>query len=79
MAIRKRLFASTDATTHHMPTPRALGAKLPKLEVPTFDGDILKWKSFWDQFSVSIHKRSDLTAAEKMVYLQNALKDRTAT
>jgi len=46
--------------------------------VPTFDGDILKWKSFWDQFSVSIHKRSDLTAAEKMVYLQNALKDKTA-
>jgi len=46
--------------------------------VPTFDGDILKWKSFWDQFSVSIHKRSHLTAAEKMAYLQNALKDKTA-
>jgi len=44
--------------------PRAPGAKLPKLEVPTFNGDILKCKSFWDQLSVSIHKRSDLTAAE---------------
>ena len=78
VAIRKRLRASTDATTCDTPTSRAPGAKLPKLEVPTFDGDILKWKSFWDQFSVSIHKRSDLTAAEKMVYLQNALKDKTA-
>ena len=78
VAIRKRLCASTDATTCDTPTSRAPGAKLPKLEVPTFDGDILKWKSFWDQFSVSIHKRSDLTAAEKMVYLQNALKDKTA-
>ena len=27
---------------------------------------------------MSIHKRSDLTPAEKMVYLQNALKDKTA-
>ena len=78
VAIKKRLRASTDATTCDTPMPRAPGARLPKLEVPTFDGDILKWKSFWDQFSVSIHKRSDLTAAEKMVYLQNALKDKTA-
>ena len=78
VAIRKRLRASTDTTTRDTPTPRAPGAKLPKLEMPIFDGDILKWKSFWDQFSVAIHERSDLTAAEKMVYLQNALKDKTA-
>ena len=38
----------------------------------------MKWKSFWDQFRVSIHERPDLTSAEKMVYLQNALKDKTA-
>ena len=75
VAIKKRLRAST---TRDTPTPRTPGAKLPKLEVPAFDGDILKWKSFWDQFNVSIHGRSDLTAAEKMVYLQNALKDKTA-
>ena len=78
MAIKKRLRASTDTTTRDTPTPRATGAKLPKLEVPSFDGDILKWKSFWDEFNVSIHERSDLTAAEKMVYPQNALKDKTA-
>lgn len=78
VAIRKKLRASSDTTTRDTPTPRAAGAKLPRLEVPSFDGDILKWKSFWEQFSASIHKRSDLTAAEKMVYLQNALKDKAA-
>ena len=78
VAFRKRLRASTDTTTRDtcMPTTRASGARLPKLEVPTFDGDILKWKSFWDEFSVSIHERS--AAAEKVVYLQKALKDRRA-
>ena len=52
---------------------------LPKLEVPTFNGDLLKWKLFWDQFSISIHNRTDLTTnAEKIVYLQNTLNDHTA-
>ena len=78
--IKKRLRASVDTTTRDTPpsAPRTSGAKLPKLEVPTFYCDLLKWKSFWDQFSISIHNRTDLTNAEKMVYLQNALKDRTA-
>ena len=65
VAIRKRLHASTDTITRDMSTTRAPGAWLPKLEVPNFDGDILKWKPFWDQFSVLIHEPSDLVAAEK--------------
>ena len=32
------------------PTADGKGVKLPKLEVPTFDGDILGWKTFWEQF-----------------------------
>ena len=46
------------------------GVKLPKLDVPTFDGDIIHWKQFWDQFSVSVHDRTNL---------QHALKDGSAT
>lgn len=79
MLIRWKCFRTkTDTAPNEMPTPRTPGAKLPKLEVPTFDRDILRWKSFWDQFCVSIHDCSDLTTAEKMVYLQNALKDTTS-
>ena len=36
------------------------GVRLPKLEVPTFDGDILHWQSFWEQFYVAIHDRCDI-------------------
>ena len=41
-------------------TTESDGVKLPKLEVPTFDGDILQWKSFWEQFVVSVHGRTKL-------------------
>ncbi len=27
------------------------GVKLPKIEVPMFDGNILNWRRFWEQFS----------------------------
>ena len=50
------------------------GVRLPKLEVPTFDGDILNWKAFWEQFSISVHNRPNLSDSEKLVYLQHALK-----
>ena len=41
-----------------VPAPAAtdgIGVKLPKLDVPTFDGDIIHWKQFWDQFVVAVH------------------------
>ena len=44
--------------------------KLPRL--------ILNWTHFWEQFVISIDSKSDLTDAEKFVYLQNAIKGGTA-
>ena len=54
------------------------GIKLPKLEVPTFDRDILNWKTFWEQFCASIHNRTNLSDSKKLVYLQKALKGGSA-
>ena len=42
-----------------------------------FHGDILQWKSYWEQFSVSIYDCSKLMKDEKLVYLQNSVKDKT--
>ena len=33
----------------------AVEAKLPKLELPTFSGDVAEWTSFWDQFQAVVH------------------------
>ena len=54
------------------------GMKLPKLDVPTFDGNILNWKTFWEQFSISVHDRTNLSDPEKLVYLCHSLKDGSA-
>ena len=48
--------------------------KLPKLDVPTFSGNILQWLTFWEQFSVAIHDGMDVTKPQKMAYLCQALK-----
>jgi len=44
------------------PTPATTdgtGVKLPKLNVHTFNGNITRWKQFWDQFTVAVHSRED--------------------
>ncbi len=48
--------------------------KLPKLGLPTFHGDIWQWKNF----CVSVHERTTFPKEEKLIYLQNAIKDKTA-
>ena len=83
LMIRSQRLVSTLSPTATDGLRRTLTRRLERLrqknlKAPTFDGDLLKWNSFWDQFHVSIHNCADLTNAEKMVYLQNALKDNTA-
>ena len=51
------------------------GVKLPKLDVPSFDRNILNWETFWDQFCISVHDCSNLSDAEKLVCLQQSLRD----
>ena len=55
-----------------------MGVKLPKIDVPTFDGNILNWQMFWEQFSISIHERSSLSDTEKLVYFRHSLEDGAA-
>ena len=52
-----------------------IGIKLPKMNVPTFDGNILNWNTFWQQFDMAIHSKAQLEDTEKLAYLKDALKD----
>ena len=60
------------------PTVSKNGVKLPTLAVPTFDGNIISWRSFWEQYTVSVHERSDLSPSQKLTYLKQAVKDSSA-
>ena len=74
--LQKKCEGSKSTTTSAEGT--GSGVRLPKLAVPTFDGNILHWRQFWEQFCVSVHNRPSLSNAEKLVYLQYALKDGSA-
>lgn len=58
--------------------PDGHSIRLPNIDLPSFDGNLLAWKIFWEQFTVAIHTRSDLSNAEKLVYLCQAAKGGTA-
>ena len=78
LKIKRLLFLSGQALDSTLPSSDSKGVKLPKLDVPKFDGNIINWMTFWEQFSISIHSRSGLSDAEKLVYLRHSLKDGTA-
>ena len=75
LQIKKLLHSQATAASA---AEKKSGVKLPKMDVPSFDGDILNWRSFWEQFAISVHDRTDLADAEKLVYLQQAIKDGSA-
>ena len=49
--------------------------KLPKLELTKFDGNILNWQVFWDQFNSSIHLNNNISDIDKFSYLLSFLED----
>ena len=44
--------------------------KLPKLELPKSDGDIIDCRGFWDQFHVAIHENENIAEIGKFTYLK---------
>ena len=55
--------------------PQTSGIKLPKIDVPTFDGKKMHWTLFWKQFEVSVYGKDQLSIAVKLAYLKHAVKD----
>jgi len=47
--------------------------KLPRIELPKFHGDVLKFQNFWDQFEAAVHDNDDLPNVQKFTYLRSVL------
>ena len=73
--VRVQQLVSTVTQAVVAPSVTTSGVRLPKISVPTFDGNVINWRSFWEQFTVSVHDRSNLSPAEKLTYLKHAVKD----
>ncbi|XP_043264211.1 uncharacterized protein LOC122404341, partial [Colletes gigas] len=65
-----------NSTAEHLlpqPGPSAT-IKLPKLDLPTFNGDFKKWPHFSDAFCAAVKNVQHLSKAQKMQYLDACLR-----
>ena len=54
--------------------------KLPKLDLPTFNGNLLGWQEFWDIFDSTIHQhQQSLSNVVKFNYLKSSLRGEAAS
>ncbi|KAL9954332.1 hypothetical protein ACROYT_G041854 [Oculina patagonica] len=53
--------------------PQSSNLKLPRIELPKFNGDVLKFQNFWDQFEAAVHDNDDLPNVQKFTYLRSVL------
>lgn len=65
------LYTSLLNTTTSAP---AIEVKLPRIELPTFDGNYEEWTAFYDAFISLIHNNSNLSNVNKMHYLRSSLQ-----
>ncbi|XP_063411636.1 uncharacterized protein LOC134694552 [Mytilus trossulus] len=61
-------YRSSMSTTHS-----SIYHKLPKLNLPYFNGNLLNWQPFWDAYQSTIHDNQTLTDVQKFTYLQNQI------
>ena len=47
--------------------------KLPQLDIPSFNGDRMKWTEFWDTFETTIDLNDSLSDIDKLKYLNSKL------
>lgn len=53
--------------------------RLPKIELPSFDGNYLEWTKFKDLFTSMVHNNTEIGKAQKLHYLKSVIKGDAAT
>ena len=48
--------------------------RLPKLTLPHFNGNPVKWTGFWDSYDSAIHSNDELSEVDKFNYLRSLLE-----
>ena len=59
----------------HQPKRLKVASNCQRWNVSNFNGFILNWNTFWQQFNVAIHSKAQSDDTQKLAYLRDALKD----
>ena len=54
-------------------SPLSAAVKPPQLDIQPFEGDVLKWKEFWDMFEASVHRVERYANVDKFTCLKSKL------
>ena len=65
------LISNTSSTSNN--NLNEVMCKLPKLVIKEFDGSVLNWQTFWDQFESTIHSKTNISNVDKFSYLTSFL------
>lgn len=60
--------------SNNVVVPSYSGVPLPKWEIKPFDGDLLQFQSFWQQFETCVDSHPELPEVRKFSYLLNSLR-----
>lgn len=82
-SVRQRMSMSTSTPTNSPGRSRTNDTpgqylRLPKLELPTFDGTLSDWQNFYDLFKATVDSHGALSSATKMQYLKAAVTGEAA-
>ena len=71
-----RTLATTTSAPASVPStlPREMEPKLPSMDIPTFEGDIMKWRCFWSAFEATVDSKK-MSKPNKLSYLRKAVRD----
>ena len=67
------LSASGNGDDNASVSSTSVEARLPKLHLPNFSGNVTDWTAFWEQFEVAVDN-TDLPDVTKFTYLRTLLK-----
>ena len=70
----KKLSSPRKSDSVSVAVPSESKVKLPKIELKSFDGNILGWQTFWDHYDSSIHTQPGLSEIDKFTYLKSLIK-----
>ena len=67
-------LSSSMASSSTCGFPHPQQSKLPMIRVPTFDGNVMGWSTFWATFTSTVDSRRELDSSQKLNYLRQAIK-----
>nr|XP_034192184.1 uncharacterized protein LOC117609680 [Osmia lignaria] len=53
--------------------------RLPRIELPIFNGNLLEWQSFYDSFKSMVHDNEDILGVQRFHYLKRSLRGEIAS